>query len=75
LEAAQLRKTKERDAIKLEDMHGDPEGRKKLAYLKVFAYEVRCGISDEAFDGPSWRQCKRRGLSGNDSPLCLATRT
>jgi hypothetical protein len=50
LKAAQLRKTKERDAIKLEDMHGDPKGRRKLA-LKVFAEELRRGISKEEFEG------------------------
>jgi hypothetical protein len=50
LKAVQLSKTKERDAIKLEDMHGDPKGRQKLA-LKVFADELRRGISDKEFEG------------------------
>jgi hypothetical protein len=49
LKAAQARKTKENDAIKLEDMR-DHTARRKLA-LKVFAYEVRRGISDEEFEG------------------------
>jgi hypothetical protein len=43
LKAAQARKTKENDAIKLEDMR-DPTARRKLA-LKVFAYEGLAGGS------------------------------